>query len=306
MSSFIATKGTQMKTSWILGAAVALLPSLAQAGTVAYYRFENGNPAAAVDETGNHNGTITPGASLSLSVGQNPIAQTGAANTQSLGIADNQYASVPHSSSLSFGNSAWTIEAYINLNALPSLATTGQYIVQKKGAQTDDFQDYSFLVSGNRSNLANTYGKTTDNTGTELRVELGLGATAPGIVGITSNLLVPASGDWIFVSAAYDGGNSLRFTLDADLTDSLPGLVDVIDLPGLSTVTNSGPLNIGAKLNAAGNPAQSFAGLIDEVRISDEVLATTALLNVPEPSTWALAALGAAVVGLVAGRRRQG
>ena len=304
MSFFIPLNVTQVKAAWMIGAAFALLPSLAEAGTVAYYRFENANPTAAVDETGNHNGTITPG-SFSSSVGQNPVAQTGAPNTQSLSISGGQYASIPHSSSLSFGNNPWTIEAYINLNALPTASTAGQYIVQKKGAQVDDFQDYAFFIAGNRTNLANTYGNTgVDNTGAELRVEFGLGV-APGIVGVTSNLVVPSAGGWVFVSAAYDGGTSLRFTLDTNLSDSLPGLIDTIALPGLSTVTNTGPLNIGAKLSGAGAPAQPFGGLLDEVRISNEVLGTSALLNVPEPSTWALATLSVLAMGLVARRRRK-
>jgi hypothetical protein len=281
-------------------ATLMLVPHFATAGTVAHYRFENDNAALAVDETGINNGTIVGGAPFSSSVGQNTVA--GQPNTQSLSLSGTgQYVSVPHNASLSFGNNPWTVEAFINVNALPTTATVGQYIVQKKAAAVDDFQDYAFLLGGNRSGLFGSYGKTVDVTGAELRVELGTGTS---IIGITSNLVVSSSGDWIFVSAAYDGGTSLRFTLDTDLTDLLPGLIDEIALPNLVNTSNTGELFIGAKRNNAGTAAQLFGGLIDEVRISDEVLATSSLLSVPEPSTYVLAALAAACLGVVGRRRR--
>lgn len=283
-------------------AAVMLVPHLATAGTVAHYRFENDNATVAVDETGINNGTIVGGAPFSSSVGQNPVTATGQPNTQSLSLSGTgQYVSVPHNASLSFGNSPWTIEAFINVNALPTTATFGQYIVQKKAAAIDDFQDYAFLLGGNRAGLFGSYGKTVDVTGAELRVELGTGSS---IIGITSNLEVASIGEWIFVSAAYDGGTSLRFTLDTDLTDLLPGLIDEIALPNLVNTSNTGDLFIGAKRNNAGAAAQLFGGLIDEVRISNEVLATSNLLSVPEPSTYVLAAFAAACLGVASRRRR--
>jgi hypothetical protein len=290
-----------IRTSWLLLAALVAAPQFATAGTVAYYRFESPSTTVATDETGINNGTIV-GAGLSASVGQNPVA--GQPNTQSLSLSGTaQYVSVPHSSSLSFGASPWTIEAYINVNALPTTLTAGQYIAQKKAAAIDDFQDYGFLIGGNRAGLFGSLGKTTDITGTELRVELGSGT---GLTGITSNLQVPAAATWIFVSAAYDGGTSLRFTLDANLSDAIPGLVDTIPLPAITNVTNTGDLFIGAKRNNAGAAAQLFGGMIDEVRISNEVVPVGSLLAapVPEPSTWALAVLAAAGVVIVRRRKR--
>lgn len=287
-----------MQPKWLTAMVIILTPHAVLAGTVAHYRFDN-DPSAivAADETGVNSGQIVGGAAHSNSVGQNPVSQTGQSNSTSLALSTAgpaaQYISVPHHSSLSFGSNPWTIEAYINLNSLPTTAVAGQWIVQKKDLAIDDFQDYGFLVGGNRAGLAGTYGKSSGLTGAELVVELGRGS-GNGWTSITSNLEVPAAGAWVFVSAAYDGGTSLRFTLDANLNDNLPGLVDLIALPGLTNVTNAGNLFVGAKRNAAGAPAQLFNGLIDEVRISDDVLAEDALLSVqavPEPSSLALAAL---------------
>jgi len=276
---------------------IALLaPTLAQAGTVAYYRFDNDTVAGATnDETGVNNGTIVGGAPYGSSVGQNPVKQTGAANATSLGLnGTTQFVSVPNNSSLSFGSSAWTIEAYINLNTLPTAVSAGQWIAQKKDAAADDFQDYGFLVGGNRGGTFGTYGKSTGITGHELVVELGKGAGA-GWTSITSSLEVPAAAQWVFVSAAYDGGTSLRFTLDSNLTDNLPGAIETISLPGLVNVTNTGPLILGAKRNMAGGTAQLFGGSIDEIRVSSGVVPVAGLLSstVPEPSTFVLAGLAA-------------
>jgi hypothetical protein len=292
-----------IKFSWLILAALVAIPQSVRAGTVAHYRFESGSATIATDETGINHGSINGGASLSASVGQNPLSGTGQPNAQSLSLSGTgQYVSVPNNSSLSFGASPWTIEAYINLNSLPTTLTSGQYLAQKKAAAIDDFQDYSFLVGGNRAGLAGSLGKTTSITGTELRVELGNGT---GLTGITSNLQVPAAGSWIFVSAAYDGGTSLRFTLDDNLSDAIPGLVDTILLPPITNLTNNGDLFIGAKRNNMGVAAQLFGGKIDEVRISNVVVPVGSLLAapVPEPSTWVLAVLAAASVAMV--RRRK-
>jgi hypothetical protein len=298
----LTPKVNEMNYRGLMIAALTLVPQIATAGTVAHYRFENDNATVAVDETGINNGTIIGGAPFSSSVGQNPVTATGQPNTQSLSLSGTgQYASVPHNASLSFGNTPWTIEAFINVNALPTTATPGQYIAQKKAAAVDDFQDYGFLLGGNRSGLFGSFGKTVGVTGAELRVELGTGSS---IIGITSNLEVASAGEWIFISAAYDGGTSLRFTLDDNLNDLLPGLVDEIALPNLVNTSNTGDLFIGAKRNNAGAAAQLFGGLIDEVRVSNEVLATSDLLSVPEPSTYVLAAFAAACLGMVIRRRR--
>lgn len=300
-----------MQSKWLIALVLVLAPQAALAGTVAHYRFDN-DPSAliAADETGVNPGQIIGGASHSSSVGQNPISQTGQANSASLSLSNStptaQYVSVPHNNSLSFGSNPWTIEAYINLNTLPTTAVAGQWIAQKKDLAIDDAQDYGLLVGGNRAGLAGTFGKSTGLTGQELVVELGRGV-GNGWTSITSTLEVPAAGTWVFVSAAYDGGTSLRFTLDTNLNDNLPGLVDLVALPGLTNVTNAGNLFIGAKRNAAGAPAQLFNGLIDEVRISDEVLGEDALLSVqavPEPSSLVLAAL-AGFACLAIRRRRQ-
>ena len=130
-----------------------LTPTLTEAATVAYYRFDNDTVAGTTqDETGINNGSIVGSAAYASTVGQNPVKQTGAANSTSLALnGTTQFVSVPNNSSLSFGSSAWTIEAYINLSTLPTAASSGQWIAQKKDAAIDDFQDYGFLVGGSRA-----------------------------------------------------------------------------------------------------------------------------------------------------------
>jgi len=299
-----------MRVASFLIAAVlgSLFADSGQAGTVAYYRFENSGNLG-LDETGNHNGTPTNGPTQSLSVGQNPVMRTGAANGGSLNLdftAPADYVNVPDDNALDFGNNPWTIEAYMSLDSQPTTSTPGMYFAQKKDLAADGFADYSFLLAGNRGTLSSgvTY---FDNggyvgSGRNLQVEFGTGTST--VVAFRSVLEAPTTG-WAFVSAAYDGVNTVRFTLDTNLSDNLPGSIETIVGSGVAPTINSGSLFIGAKKNATGAPVQGFDGLLDEVRISNMVLPTYELLSVPEPSSFVLAGFGALASLIVAARRRR-
>jgi hypothetical protein len=291
-------------------ATVVSAPLSSEAGTVAHFRFENSGNLG-LDETGNHNGTPVNGPTQSALVGQNPVWQTGASNTGSLsldftGPAD--HIVVPDDNALDFGNNPWTIEAYVNLTleTAPTTLSTGQYVVQKKDAAPDTEGDYSLLIAGARGTLPTgiTY---FDNgsyvgSGRNLQVEFGVG---PGnLIAFRSVLEIPASG-WAHISAAYDGSQTVRFTLDTNLNDGVIDASETIVAGSSFTPTiNAGALFIGAKRNGVGNPAQGFNGLIDEVRISNTVLDQTQLLTVPEPTSLALLA-GCGVFSLVRRRRRR-
>lgn len=292
----------------------AIMASNVQSAVIAHYRFENSGSLGA-DETTNHNGTPTNGPTQSSSVGQNPVNYTNAANIGSLNLdftAPADHMVVAHNSALSFGLNPWTIEAYVSLDSIPSsdpdgagplVATPGMYIAQKKDVATDNFQDYAFLLAGNRGALPS--GVTFyDNgsyaaTGRNLHVEFGDGSQ---IISFRSNLNVPTSG-WAHISAAFDGSQTVRFTLDTNLGDDLVDSTETIIAGStFGTTTNIGSLIIGAKKNNVGAIAQAFDGLLDEVRISSGVVPVNQLLTVPEPSGALLALVGA--VGLVLRRRR--
>lgn len=283
----------------------AIMASNVQSALIAHYRFENAANLG-LDETGNHNGTPTNGPTQSSSVGQNPVNYTNAANIGSLNLdfaAPADHMVVAHASALSFGLNPWTIEAYVSLDTNPTTLTPGMYIAQKKGVATDNFQDYAFLLSGNRGGIP-AGAIFFDNgsysaTGRNLQVEFGDGSQ---IIAFRSNLNVPTSG-WAHISAAFDGVQTVRFTLDTNLGDDLVDSTEtIIAGAAFGTTTNTGTLIIGAKKNNAGAIAQAFDGLLDEVRISSGVVPVNQLLTVPEPSAAMLALVGA--VGLVLRRRR--
>ncbi|MBX3420126.1 MAG: PEP-CTERM sorting domain-containing protein [Pirellulaceae bacterium] len=292
-------------SSVVLG--YSLLAAPASAGVVAYYRFENSG-SLGDDQTANHPGTPTNGPTASSSVGQNPVKRTGAANIGSMNLdftAPADHLEIAHHADLSFGLNPWTIEAYVSFDSVPSTSTGGMYIAQKKASGvTDNFTDYAFLISGNRGGIGagiSYYDNGSYSaTGRNLHVEFGDGSQ---IVAFRSNLNVPTSG-WAHISAAFDGSQTVRFTLDTDLTDNVIGAIETIVAgSSFTTSTNTGTLIIGAKKNNAGAIAQAFDGLLDEVRISNNMVWHTNLLAVPEPSSALLAVCG--IGGLLARRRRR-
>lgn len=292
----------------------AIMANNVQSAVIAHYRFEN-SASLGDDETTNHPGTPTNGPTQSSSVGQNPVNYTNAANIGSLNLdftAPADHLAVAHHASLSFGNNPWTIEAYLSLDSVPNSLSAGMWIAHKKDAANDGFTDYGFLISGNRGNFippvnpgdpgtVNYDNGSYVNSGRNLQVEFGNNISNQ-FTAFRSVLEVPTTG-WAHVSAAYDGNQTVRFTLDLNLADDLVDFTETIVASGSVTpVANSGSLFVGAKKNATNGPAQGFDGLLDEVRISGGVVPVNQLLTVPEPSGALLALVGA--VGLVLRRRR--
>ncbi len=326
-SSFSLVLSFALSLSCWLGFAAS-----ASAATEAWYRFDNDTVAPVTeDETGNHDGTLVNAPSPSASVGQNPLAQNGAANTTSmdLDLASTQYVSVPHDAALSFGGQPWTIEAFVALASFPTspvadppFGTAGMWIAQKKEAPnpsnvTDYFQEYGFMISGNRGNLAPglvVYARPDQQadpenyvtTGRELQVEM---ADGTDIFAFTSSLVVPAvPGQWVHVSASYDGDRSVHFTLDVDLSDDAIDFSETVTAP-VGTVINpiagTGSVFIGGKKRGDGAPQQLMDGEIDEVRFSSGSLLESELLAAapaaPPPSVPALGGPGAGLLVLMIG-----
>jgi Concanavalin A-like lectin/glucanases superfamily len=291
------------------GLLALVLTASAPAGTVAYWRFEDSStPGVVPDATGVNPGTLKNGASYAEAA-SNPANTRGLGSTQALKInrAPNQYQLVPFNASLSFGNNPWTAEAFVYLDTIPTRADTGFWLLHKKDGGSDKMGDYGLMIAGNRGATGDVAaGKLAGLSGRELQVEFGNNGTNASF---TSHLEVPSTSQWVFLSAAYDGDKTVRFTLDTDLTDDLPGQIDTVVADfALTPVANLGPLFVGAKQSGTGTPTQSFNGRIDELRISSGVVPTSELLSsapVPEPASAVLALCAAGGVTVLLRKRRR-
>ncbi len=260
----------------------------------AYYRFEEGTagspvPAAAgsvLDHTANaNNGTAkTDNAgslpSYSTDVFGDTVPLTTSPNDLSLDFErDNaNFLEVAHDPSLSFGDSSFTLEAWVKLETLGAgTPGTRQYIFHKKGDGnlTDAHVEYGFYLDE---------GKT-------LRLIQGNGSTNSQVA---SPFKITDTDRWHYVSAAFDAENDLvRIMLDDQIFTAAHTF---------TPVANTEPLIIGGHYNSGGVFDSTFDGLIDEMRITGAFLAPSdLLLAVPEPSGLLLALLG--LMGLAGCRR---
>lgn len=179
---------------------------------------------------------------------------TGEANATSLDFkADNQnYVVVPDAATFDYGNSPFTIEAWVKFRAMPAgdnLASCYPVVQKKVIGNADEAMDYMFLAS------AGNYGGATDYD--KLALHLGGGI-------VFSSLAVPDNG-WHYISVAFDPVNAVvRFSLD-DQADTVSTT--------LSGTANNGPLVIGAHANSSGTFDMFFDGAIDELTITDGFLA---------------------------------
>ena len=166
------------------------------------------------------------------------------------------YVQIADAPSLGFGESPFTIEAWVKLEALPTgdnTDSTMPLVMKKVISSGDNMLDYMFLA------VAGHYGDAT----TFNRLALHLG-TSP----IISSLAIPDTG-WHHISVALDPVNdTVRFTLDSQ--------VDTQSTNASGTV-NNGPVIIGTHFNSSCNIDSAFDGLIDELSITDGFLALSEL-----------------------------
>jgi hypothetical protein len=260
----------------------------------AYYRFEEGTtgspvPAAVgsvLDHTANaNNGTAKSdnGGSLpsySTDVFGHTVPLTTSPNDLSLDFERDEanFLEVAHDPALSFGDSSFTLEAWVKLESLGAGSPgTRQYIFHKKG-------------DGNLSDAHVEYGFYVDE-GKTLKLIQGNGSTNSQV---NSPFKINDTDRWHYVSAAFDAENDLlRIMLDDQIFTTAQTF---------TPVANTEPLIIGGHYNSGGVFDSTFDGLIDEMRITGAFLAPSdLLLAVPEPSGLLLALLG--LMGLAGCRR---
>lgn len=182
----------------------------------------------------------------------------GEPNTRSLRFehVHQHHVQIPHHRSLSFGNAPFTIEAWVKLNAMPTThdnASSMPVVMKMVTGAADSALDYLFLAA------AGSYGNAT----TYNRLTLLLGATP-----VFSELAIPDTG-WHHISVAFDPvTDTVRFTLDGQVDTSKTSATGI---------ANTGPLTIGAHFNTSGVVDRAFDGLIDELSITDGVLAPAEL-----------------------------
>ena len=275
------------------------------AETMLYLRFDNDGKTAGqvvgtdsvLDETANDNDGTASGTSGATAVYTSDVfgsfvPLTGSPNGLALDFErDNkQILTVADDDSLDFGpTDAFTLEAWVKLETLASDVTESnyrrQYVMHKKSSAglSDNAVNYALLAAS--------------EAGSGLRLQLGNG-TANTYVGSSLGI---TDYDWHYISVAFDPVNDVvRFVLD-DATQTINGIT-------FAPAANDGELTIGGHYPSSGTLEDwTFDGMIDEIRISSGFLAEDDLLvnAVPEPSSWALTAIG--LLGLAAGamqRRR--
>ena len=242
------------------------IPDECEGGT-GYWRFEESGGATVLDETGNGlHGTLNAWPVRVETVPVAVVPQTGQPDTLALDlnwqdILNGGVISVPDAGSLlSFGDSNFTLEAWVKLEALGTTFGAGdrQWLFQKKpAAASDALLDYGFLVQSG----------DLGTTGRELAFRYGNGVDAHNVV---STLRIDDLG-WHHVSLAHDAAaHWLRFGLD--------GVFESMQLkkPDVAAFT---PLLIGAHENQSAVKNQFVRGLIDEVRVTRAFLPEEDLLN---------------------------
>lgn len=278
----------------ILLPAIALLTllasSLADAATLAYWRFEGDSSSFLNDSSGgNHTlsqtGTSNVGQTTLADAGShfsNPIPQTGAANyalanygtlqSRELGVADT-------------GN--W----------MGAIAASGQFTLEAYVSPRLNLSDNVYILSqystaGNQRSFA--FGITA-GTG-ELRMLLSDNGTSFTTF-VTDGLALATDTDY-YVAVSFDFSSGLTFYLQ-DLTNEGSLLSQSF------STTLTGVFDSTADVSVGGFQAitiNRWKGLIDEVRISDLAMGSSQLLIVPEPSSIFLLMSGLAGIGLL--RRR--
>ncbi len=260
----------------LVSVVVAAAPKTVMAATIAYWRFEEGpaNSAATgsiLDSSGNGlNGTPIGGPVYSTNVPVSRVPQTDAADHYSLSfngssqrifIADNPKFQLTQS---------LTLEAYINLHALPT--HDGGSVIIFRGDDRNGLDPYSLAISPD----GRLFFRINDGT-----VQNGPFISAP----------LPSLDTWFYVAGTLDNQTGawnlyINSSLVASTTTSIRpfGLLQSNQEPGLGI----GDLQSNYGL-------EYFNGLIDEVRISDQALTPNQLLGaVPEPSSLVLLTIAAA------------
>lgn len=307
-------KLTRMVWSVSLAGLLLLGVMPAKAGTVAYWRFEQGPADAPVahlsgtdgvwsadvpDSSGNGNAlsawnSTWAGFSYKTDVPYAVVPGTGEANNFS--VKNNAGAPAMWNTSLAgWTPSAWTIEA--------------AFKPESGGYRTIVGRDSQGAVSSNAA-LAALYFQITDNSSVAIKYADVSGVwheavSAPGTIqgfnyGSDPNGL---TGTWYSMAAVSDGTmlslylNNLKantgYQLVAQTDMSLSGSANTALTPGLGSAGDwqHGNFSVGRGLYNGGHTDRAY-GFIDEVRLSDSALRPEQFISVPEPGSLALLILG--------------
>jgi hypothetical protein len=288
----------------ILGWIGASGPS-ALAGTVGYYRFEDGSDGAALPDSGSG---VTPGTvpdssgsgnnlnvyasytapTFSANVPVGTIPATGAGNTLSASFSGTQdiYSSEGGGlSSVVFTD--FTIEAYVSFNDYSALwyqTIVGRDDTGNPGLGTGAASLF-YLSQNGQSKALRVEAITLDNT--DISYE---------------SSFVPTADIWYHIAAVGDASaGTLSLYVDGALLGSVSGFTGLFD-PGVATQWTIGRGQYG------GSNVDNFHGSIDEVRFSDTALTPSEFLNVaavPEPGSGTLMLIGGGLGLLLLRKRRR-
>jgi len=252
------------------------------AGTVAYYRFEEGTPNATasgagnvLDSSGNGlNGTALNGPVYRSAVPVPTVPQTGAPNNLSMQFAGTGQTRVfiPDSSQFSITHSL-TIEAYFNVTAIPNFAGS----IFFRGDDRNGFDPYFLNVEPGL-------------------IRFGIGDASNNSALVTAPL--PGFNQWIFAAGVLDTTNhTMSLYVNGALANTIS--TNIIPLGPLVSTEEPG-VAIGGHPSTFYGDFMTFDGLIDEVRLSDTALTPSQFIDAPEP----VALSGIAVLCVLGHRRR--
>lgn len=281
------------------GSAWCLTP--ADGATVAHWRFEDG--AFLQDSVGGFNltttGTVTGYALPLTGAGSdfpNPVPITGDTNLQGADFGlRTGHLTVAHDAALA--PSTFTVEAFANLS---SASTSRSYIASRWNA-TDNQRSWGFGVA---SSTGGTTNSTINLSERELYFSIspnGLGTT-PNVLTIGSGVQLTLDQDYyLAVSFAPTGPTSGDITFWVQNLTTGGSLQQINQtISGIPFAVTSGTFQVGTLNQDAGI---RWAGVLDEVRFSNQVLTANQLLVSPEPGRALLLALAGCL--MLAHRRRR-
>ena len=285
--SLRSSAGLKRCVIWLAG--LTLTTGMLPAAVIGYWRFED-SPGFFSDSSGNALtlgtlGTaptqVTKPAAFPATIPQNGLTNAESANLPSDGnftIADNALFAV---------GSAFTIETYVNSADYATgavQAMTGQW-----GASLN-VRSWHFSLS---------------TTGV---LQLALSGDGNAQVFVPSGVTLE-DGDSYYLAAVYNGAlatNQVTFYYQ-NLTDAGALLSVSADTAVTSVFDSTTVYAIGGVHDTSaggGNNQSRFTGTMDEVRWSNTALPESALLAIPEASTWALLAFSLTTVMVLRRRRK--
>jgi hypothetical protein len=233
------------------------------AGTVAYYRFDEGTPdkiASGVgtifDHSGNGlNGTALNGPVYKSTVALPVIPHTGASNARSMQFSGTggQRVFVKDSEQFAIPGSL-TIEAYFNVFATPNAAGA----ILFRGDNRSGLDPYFLNVQ-------------------EGLVRFGINNSANEETLVTAPL--PGLNQWIYAAGVLD---TAKGTMSLYINGELVKSISTSATPLVHVDPNEEPgIGIGGLPSSSFGDFMSFDGLIDEVKLSDTALTPDQFLNAP-------------------------